>query len=155
MSAELYGPRLGDKVLLVISEKEMGELLRLILGRRVLHLTVASTVAETVSKLSEPFDFIWLCLPLPDFHTHHFLDLVLAQPELAHRVGVEHPLQVVKRIQKERPTLFPHLSTSGDYAPHKQDEKWIWIRTSNESEREWVKHVLEQCRRQKPEGREQ
>ena len=154
MSAESYGPRLGDKVLLVMSEKEMGELLRLILGRRELHLTVASTVAETVSQLDEPFDLIWLCLPLPDFHAHLFLDLILAQPDLAHRVGIENPVQVVKRIQKEWPTRFPHLSISGNYAPRKQDEKWVWIRTSNESERTWVKHILEQCKRRKPEGRE-
>ncbi len=155
MSAEWYGPRLGDKVLLVTPEREIGELLRLILGRKELHLTVASTVTEAVGILTDLFDLIWLCLPLPDFHTYLFLDLVLAQPNLAPRVGIENPLQVMKRIQPEWPTtLFPRLSTLGDYAARQQDEKWIWIRMSDESEREWIRHLLKQCKRRKPGGRE-
>jgi len=155
MSAELYGPQPGNTVLLVISEREMGELLRLILERRKLHLTVASTIVEATSKLSEAFDLIWLCLPLPDFHAHLFLDLVLAQPDLAPRVGIEDPIQVIKRIQKEWPDFFPQLSTPEDYTSRKQNEKWVWIRMGDESNRKWIKHVLEQCKRRKPEGREQ
>lgn len=129
MSTGLYGPQ---QVLLVISNKELGELAQLILERRKLRVAVASTVAEAIASLSEPFDLVLLCLPLPNFNACLFIELVLAVPDLTDRVVVETP-------------FFPLVSTSRNYGSRKHKEKWVGIRTGNEGEREWVKHLLRQC----------
>jgi DNA-binding NtrC family response regulator len=66
---ELAGPSPGDKVLVVSTDTDMAELLRIIFKRRRIHLTIVPTVVEAMKRLDETFDMVWLRSPLPDFHT--------------------------------------------------------------------------------------
>ena len=114
-------------------------LLRLALGRRI-HLAVASTVAEARLKLSEPFDLLWLRLPLPDLQAPLLIEHLLARPDLADRVGIEDMTQAMIRLSNM--PVLRNLEPLG-----KKRDKWIWVRVRSDGEREWVRHLLEQCTR--------
>jgi len=139
MLAEFPAPQRGDKVLLIgfDQDPEMLALLRLALGRRI-HLAVASTVAEARLKLSEPFDLLWLRLPLPDLQAPLLIEHLLARPDLADRVGIEDMTQAIIRLSKM--PVLRNLEPLG-----KRRDKWIWVRVRSDGERAWVRHLLEQC----------
>ena len=141
MLVEFPGPQPGDKVLLIGFDQgpEMLDLLRLVLGRRI-HLTVASNVAEARLKLSEPFDLLWLRLPLPDLQAPLFIEHLMARPDLADRVGIEDMTQAMIRLSNM--PVLRNLEPLG-----KKRDKWIWVRVRSDGEREWVRHLLEQCTR--------
>ena len=141
MLVEFPGPQPGDKVLLIGFDQgpEMLDLLRLVLGRRI-HLTVASNVAEARLKLSEPYDLLWLRLPLPDLQAPLFIEHLMARPDLADRVGIEDMTQAIIRLSKM--PVLRNLEPLG-----KKRDKWIWVRVRSDGEREWVRHLLEQCTR--------
>ena len=141
MLTEFPGPQRGDKVLLIgfDQDPEMLDLLRLVLGRRI-HLTVVSTVAEATLKLSEPFDLLWLRLPLPDLQAPLFIEHLLARLDLADRVGIEDMSQAMIRLSNM--PVLRNLEPLG-----KKRDKWIWVRVRSDDEREWVRHLLEQCTR--------
>ncbi len=139
MNSEYSGPCPGDKVLLVsVKGDKPFELLRMIFEQKKGCLTIVSTVAEAISKLSEPFDLVWIQLPLPDLNGRLLIDLLLATPDLADRVGVMDPLKVTLRLL-EMPILdiFEGLPM--------RDRRGIWIRIRTKDEREWVRHHLGQC----------
>jgi len=141
MLAEFPGPQRGDKVLLIgfDQDPEMLDLLRLVLGRGI-HLTVVSTVAEATLKLSEPFDLLWLRLPLPDLQAPLFIEHLLARLDLADRVGIEDMAQAMIRLSN-----MPVLRNLEPL--EKKRDKWIWVRVRSDDEREWVRHLLERCAR--------
>ena len=136
---EFPGPCPGDKVLLVSAEEntQMFDLLRLVFEQRGC-LTIVSSVAEALGKLGESFDLVWLQLPLPDLKSHLFFDLLLAAPDLVSHVGVMDPLQITWRLLD-----MPPLDTWGGRARHNQ--KGVWLRIYTEADRNWVRHLLDQC----------
>jgi hypothetical protein len=142
MLAEFPGPQRGDKVLLVNPDQvpEMVELIRSAFDNDRVRLAIVPTVAEAIGQLSEPFDLLWLRLPLPDLQASLFIEHLLARPDLADRVGIEDMVQAMSRLSK-MPALR-NLEPLG-----KKRDKWIWVRVRSNDEREWVQHLLEQCMR--------
>ena len=143
MITEFPGPQPGDRVLLIYPDQtfEMMELIHLIVRGSKLRLTIVPTVAEAIGRLSEPFDLLWLRLPLPDLQAPLFIEHLLARPDLADRVGIEDMSQAMIRLSN-MPALW-NLEPLG-----KKRDKWIWVRVRTEDERDWVRHLLEQCARQ-------
>ena len=142
MLAEFPGPQRGDKVLLVNPDQapEMVEFIRLAFDSDRVRLAIVSTVAEAIRQLSEPFDLLWLRLPLPDLQAPHFIEHLLARPDLAGCVGIEDMTQAMIRLSNM--PVLRNLEPLG-----KKRDKWIWVRVRSDDEREWVRHLLEQCTR--------
>ncbi len=138
MLAEFPGPQRGDKVLLVNPDQapEMVEFIRLAFDSDRVRLAIVATAAEAIGQLSEPFDLLWLRLPLPDLQATLFIEHLLARPDLADRVGVEDIVQAMSRLSK-MPALR-NLEPLG-----KKRDKWIWIRFRSDAERERLRHLLE------------
>jgi hypothetical protein len=141
--AEFPGPQRGDKVLLINPELAPGvvELLHLVFRDSKVHLAIVPTVAEAIGRLSDPFDLLWLLLPLPDLQTSLWFDFLPAEPDLASRVGIESIGQALFRLSKIQAARKVELLV---VKPH---DKWIWVRVRTEDERERVRHLLEQCTR--------
>jgi hypothetical protein len=156
-------PRPGDRILLVSADevKEVIDLYRFILERFKLRITVESTMEGTVKALIQPFDLVWLRLPLPDLSAHHLLEELLAARDLAGRVGTESPVNVLDRLTSiswytklSRQSLRKapdeeFLKRYRDFVEidkqfrHKHDGQWLWIRMSTDEERAWVIQLLE------------
>ena len=143
MLAEFPGPQRGDKVLLINPEMTPGvvELLHLVFRDSKVHLAIVPTVAEAIGRLSDPFDLLWLLLPLPDLQTSLWFDFLLAEPDLAGRVGIESIGQAIFRLSKAQAVRKLERLVV------KSRDKWIWVRVRSDGEREWVRHLLEQCTR--------
>jgi hypothetical protein len=142
MIVEFPGPQRGDRVLLINPELALGmaELIHLAFENDRVRLTLVPTVAEAIERLSEPFDLLWLRLPLPDLQAPLFIEHLLARPDLADRVGIEDVTQAMLRLSNM--PVLRNLEPLG-----KKRDKWIWVRVRSEGEREWVRHLLEQCTR--------
>ena len=142
MFAEFPGPQPGDQVLLVSPDQtpEMVELIHLVFRVSKVHLAIVPTVAEAIGRLSELFDLLWLQLPLPDLQAPLFIERLLVRPDLADRVGIEDMTQAMLRLSNM--PVLRNLEPLG-----KKRDKWIWVRVRSDDEREWVRHLLEQCTR--------
>jgi hypothetical protein len=142
MITEFPGPQRGDRVLLINPELAPGmvELIHLAFENDRVRLTIVPTVAEAIERLSEPFDLLWLRLPLPDLQAPLFIEHLLARPDLADRVGIEDVTQAMIRLSNM--SVLRNLEPLG-----KRRDKWIWVRVRSDDEREWVRHLLEQCTR--------
>ncbi len=140
MFAEFPGPQPGDQVLLINPDQtfEMMELIRLVFRDSKVRLTIVATVAEAIGRLSEPFDLLWLQLPLPDLQAPLFIERLLARPDLADCVGIEGMTQAMIRLFK-----MPVLQNLEPL--DKKRDKWIWVRIRSNDEREWVRHLLKRC----------
>ena len=142
MLAEFPGPQRGDRVLLIHPDQdpEMVELIHLAFRGSRVRLTIVPTVAGAIGRLSEPFDLLWLRLPLPDLQAPLFIEHLLARPDLADRVGIEDMTQAMIRLSNM--PVLRNLEPLG-----KKRDKWIWVRVRSDDEREWVRHLLEECTR--------
>jgi len=142
MLAKFPGPQPGDKVLLISPEPapEMVELIHLAFRGSKVRLAVVLTVAEAIERLSEPFDLLWLRLPLLDLQASLFIERLLARPDLADHVGIEDMIQAMIRLSK-MPAL-QNLEPLG-----KKRDRWIWVRVRSDDERDLVRHLLDQCAR--------
>lgn len=149
---ELAGPSPGDKVLVVSTDTDLAELLRIIFKRRRIHLTIVPTVAEATSRLGETFDMVWLRSPLPDFHTQLFSGLLQENQNWIHSSGMEDPRQVFDRIRKSEWLPEREWSLLDGAETLSGDEEWVWIRVCTEEGRERVRYLLEECGRRKAEG---
>jgi len=143
MIAEFPGPQPGDQVLLINPELTPGMvgLIHLAFENDRVRLTIVPTVAEAIGQLSEPFDLLWLRLPLPDLQAPLFIEHLLARPDLAERVGIEDMTQAMIRLSKAQAVRKLERLVV------KSRDKWIWVRVRSDDEREWVRHLLEQCTR--------
>jgi hypothetical protein len=142
MIAEFPGPQHGDKVLLINPELVPGmvESIHLAFENDRVRLTIVLTVAEAIERLSEPFDLLWLRLPLPDLQAPLFIEHLLARPDWADRVGIEDMSQAMIRLSNM--PVLRNLEPLG-----KKRDKWIWVRVRSDDEREGVRHLLDQCTR--------
>ncbi len=156
------GPQPGDKILLVNAEEIKAEidLYRFILERFKLRITLESTMEGTVKALIQPFDLVWLRLPLPDLSSIHLLEELLATHDLAGRVGNESPADVLDRLtsiswytklsqQVLKDTSSEEFLKRNHYLVeiarvyHKHGDQWLWIRMYTDEERAWVTQLLE------------
>jgi hypothetical protein len=151
---ELVGPSPGDRVLVVSTDTDMAELLRIIFKRRRIDLTIVPTVAEATRRLDEAFNIVWLRSPLPDFHTQLFSDLLEENPDWVHSSGMEDPLRVSNRIRKSAWPLERERSLLDGVETPRGDEEWVWVRVCTGEERERLRHLLEKCKRRKAAGRQ-
>lgn len=100
------------------------------------YLMIVSTVTEAIDKLSEPVDVVWLHLPMPGLQSNVFINSLLATPDLASRVGTVDPVRAMESVIG--PIVTKGIS--------RQLGKWVWFRTRTDEERNWVRHLLGQCK---------
>ncbi len=157
-------PRSGDKILLVNAEednKEVADLYCLALRPLKLRISVTSTIKETIKALIQPFDLVWLRLPLPDLSANHLLEELLAAGDLAGRVGTESPVDVLDRLTsiswytklgqyslRERSNeeflkAYHGLVGVAKQVRQKHDGHWLWVRMHTNEDRAWVIQLLE------------
>ncbi len=156
-------PRPGDRILLVSADevKAVIDLYRFILERFKLRITIASTIEGTVKALIQPFDLVWLQLPLSNLSSSHLLEELLATHDLAGRVGNESPADALDRLTSiswyTKLGLQGWKDTSSEeflkrYHPmvelakqfqHEKGGQWLWIRMHTDEERAWVIQLLE------------
>jgi hypothetical protein len=133
-----------------------------VLGPLKLRISAASTIEETVKALIQPFDLVWLRLPLLGFSANRFLEELLAAHDLAGRVGTESPVDVLDRLtsvswytklsQQSLKQASSEEFLKAYHGPvglakqvrHKHDGQWLWVRMQTDEERAQVMQLLEQ-----------